>query len=211
MQSPTNYQTLLARINAPLRRWPSKHIITMKTARYTKKDRMLDFYRRFADLGFERHETDTLRRAEMTLSRWAEAECNGEIERDETTGRPFRRYGNYVQANDPRSIHYIADREAGALRRLRAIVFARNARARGVDETITGNPFMAQPDKHDVYAYHQGDPRGCALYIVPASVLPDVTDDDIIRHSGPSAVKSAESRLQWALSCYYTRGLACNY
>lgn len=139
----------------------------MTTARYTKKDRMLDFYRRFADLGFERHETDTLRRAEMTLSRWAERECgdgsNWAIERDEETGKPFNVYHG---EGKPRR-YAIADREKGALRRIDALM-------------------AAHPE---LIAYHQGDPRGCALYVVRKADVPE----------GESVDR------------FYTRGFACNY
>jgi hypothetical protein len=121
-----------------------------------------------------------MRRIEMTLSRWGEAMCNGEIQRDEKTGKPFR--GRYA----------IADREAGALKRLEKIVSARNAR---------------HPESL-VHAYHQTDPRGCTLYVVRVSDLPDTNDDDMRRHSGDWPLKSEATRLQWALECYYTRGLA---
>jgi len=85
----------------------------------------------------------------MTLNRWHELECgdgNGYIERDEKTGKP--RYINcnasYLCANDARRGHVVADREAGALRRLKAIM-------------------LRYPG---LRAYVQGDPRGCALYIL---------------------------------------------
>ena len=52
----------------------------------------------------------------------------------------------------------IADREAGALKRLRRIIDARNAR----------KPFGAE----NLIPYHQGDPRGCALYILSESMIP---------------------------------------
>jgi hypothetical protein len=89
----------------------------------------------------------TLRRAQMTLHRWAEMECGdgrGHIERDEQTGKPFYYNDNarYVQANDPRRVSSIPDREAGALRRV-----AEACKAAGL------------------HYYHQTDPRGCALYV----------------------------------------------
>ena len=41
--------------------------------------------------GFDVDTADALRRIEMTLSRWSERECNGEIERDGDNGdgKPF--------------------------------------------------------------------------------------------------------------------------
>lgn len=86
-------------------------------------------------------EIDTLRRAEMTLRRWAEEECNGTIQRDETSGQAYRHCG-YGNGRGPFLTTKIADREAGALRRIEAI-----CKARGL------------------YYFHQTDPRGCALYV----------------------------------------------
>lgn len=91
-------------------------------------------------------EANTLRRAELTLQRWSELECgdsNGwgscAIERDEQ-GVPYR---VRIPHNGHRTLRTrIADREAGALRRVKAICQA-----------------------HSLHFYHQTDPRGCALYI----------------------------------------------
>jgi hypothetical protein len=55
------------------------------------------------------------------------------------------------RGKDYTSRHPIADREAGALKRLAAIVTARNGRSRRGDR---------------VFPYHQGDCRGASLYIV---------------------------------------------
>ena len=84
----------------------------------------------------------TLRRAELTLHRWAELECGDgndyaswAIERDETTGKPYLcRYPH----NGPMRRYATPDREKGALKRVAA----------------TGLHF-----------YHQTDPRGAALYV----------------------------------------------
>lgn len=97
------------------------------------------------ELSFD--EANTLRRAELTLQRWAELECgdgNGYIERDEGTGIPryFNCRARYLDPHDPRAWHRIADREAGALKRVQAICKA-----------------------HGLAYYHQTDPRGCALYV----------------------------------------------
>jgi len=54
-------------------------------------------------------------------------------------GKPRRYYGQNMDHS-----YSIADREAGALKRLNKIM-------------------AAHPDW---LAYHQGDPRGCALYII---------------------------------------------
>lgn len=90
--------------------------------------------------GLTIEEARTLRRASLTLHRWAEEECNGTIQRvDNGEGYPVRHYG---QGNEPRLTARIPDREAGALRRIAAV-----CKAAGL------------------HYYHQTDPRGCALYV----------------------------------------------
>lgn len=91
-------------------------------------------------------DANTLRRAQITLHRWAELECGDgndyaswAIERDEQTAVPYM--VTYPHAGESRR-RRIADREKGALARI-AEVCKRN-----------GLSF-----------YHQGDPRGCALYV----------------------------------------------
>ncbi|MCP4643084.1 MAG: hypothetical protein GY851_21740 [bacterium] len=87
-----------------------------------------------------------LRRAERTLHGWAEQECgNGNdwaswaIERDEDTGKPYR----CIYPHDgPTRRELIADREAGAIARVRAVCADLG-----------------------VHWYQQTDPRGCALYV----------------------------------------------
>lgn len=95
---------------------------------------------------------DTLRRAEMTLHRWAELECgNGNdyqswsIERDEKTDKPFM--VTYPHTGESRR-HMIADRERGALKRVAAIC-----------------------KELGLYFFHQTDPRGCALYVSKKPLL----------------------------------------
>lgn len=75
----------------------------------------------------------------MTFSGWDEAECNGEIQRDETTGVPFR----YVNPGMSDRRYRCPDREAGAERRLARIM----------------------SEYPNLRAYRQGDPRGASLYI----------------------------------------------
>ena len=131
--------------------------------------------------GFSEAEAEILRRAERTLHRWAELECGDSnafaswaIERDEATGKP---YLITYPHNGPTRQRRIADRETGALRRIKAVVSARNARTRLRKDKIT--------------PYHQGDPRGVALYLVRASDAP----------AGVPAGASIDS--------YYSRGIAC--
>ena len=97
-------------------------------------------------LGISEYDAEILRRASMTLQHWAEQECGGgndyaswAIERDEQTGQPFMaRYPHNGTATRTR----IADRETGALRRVKAVCLA-----------------------NSLFFYHQTDPRGCALYV----------------------------------------------
>ena len=92
-------------------------------------------------------DANTLRKAELTLQRWAELECGDgndyqswAIERDEQTGKPYMVY--YRHDRNEQRREKIADREAGALRRV-ADVCKRN----------------------NLHFFHQTDPRGCALYV----------------------------------------------
>lgn len=106
-------------------------------------------FRRLEALGFSYVEACKLRRIERTLRRWAELCCgngndhaNWAIERDDDgDGKPFM----VTHPHGGESYRKpMADRERGALKRLAAI--------------MKGHA--------DFTAYHQGDPRGCALYIV---------------------------------------------
>lgn len=92
-------------------------------------------------------DASTLRRAELTLHRWAELECGDSndyaswaIERDETTGIPY--YVRWSHDGGPPNRERAPDRERGALRRV-----AVTCERLGLDW------------------YHQTDPRGCALYV----------------------------------------------
>ena len=80
-----------------------------------------------------------LRRISMTLHRWHEHECNGTIQRDDETCKPF-----WYSTATYRRLCAAIDRETGALKRLAAI--------------------MARYP--DLVSYVQGDPRGVALYVL---------------------------------------------
>jgi hypothetical protein len=126
--------------------------------RTTKRQRAARFFEVMAGLGFNADETETLLRAERALQRWSELECGTgddrrsvSVYRDEQTGKPFRRVqfysyaGKWVDRREP-----CRDMEAAALRRVAAIA-----------EAHPGMSF-----------YHQGDPRGCALYLIrPGDVI----------------------------------------
>jgi hypothetical protein len=96
-------------------------------------------------------------RIEQTLQRWFEEECNGTIQRDDQTGKPYRYFNDRQGVPVIRSAAPIPDLERGAIRRAKAIV----------------QPFC--------HVYIQTDPRGCAVYLfrwkdVPASVGPGRID-----------------------------------
>lgn len=114
----------------------------------------MDLYTRLARLGFTMEEADKLRRIEKTLHRWAEHECNGNIQRDEATDKPF--WHNSTGRLVPLPI---ADRERGALRRLEEILLAVNQRLFNAAEMAGENSFKS------LWFYHQTDPRGATLYV----------------------------------------------
>ena len=111
-------------------------------------------------LGFTQGETEQLRRISMTLHRWFEHECNGAIQRegDDGNGRPY--WCNTHTGERTRTP--VADREAGAMKRLNTIIRERDKRAN-------------DPLKPVGY-YVQTDPRGAALYILRPGDVPAGAD-----------------------------------
>ena len=110
-----------------------------------KTDRIRQAIERRFHLWTDRADVNALRRAEMTLHRWAEAECGDgsgwALERDEITGKPYRwLYSERMPL--VRHTYPVPDREAGALKRIARIC-----------ETL------------GLHYFHQTDPRGCALYV----------------------------------------------
>jgi hypothetical protein len=121
------------------------------------------------ELGFTREEAEGLRRISVRLQHWYEKECginNGCIERDDETGRPFWR--NSISGRR----YPVADLERGAERRLKAIIDARNHRARV--ENATGD--VLGPTTTNLHSYLQTDPRGSALYILRPCDVPAGAD-----------------------------------
>lgn len=107
-------------------------------------------------LGFTTIEAEQLRRISMQLRRWHELECgvdNGciEYDNDDDNGPAY-----WLNANTGKR-YKMANRGAGARRRLAAIIAAHNDR----------------PDVAEVRAYIQTDPRGAALYILRPGDVPD--------------------------------------
>lgn len=114
---------------------------------------MHDCIHQLVSLGINHADATALRRISMTLHRWHELECGdangGAIERDETTGKPYWTYDS--GRNGKRSRYPVADREAGAIRRLGKI--------------MANYPTLS--------SYIQGDPRGAALYILRPGDVPE--------------------------------------
>lgn len=103
-------------------------------------------------IGISRADAYQLRRISMTLHRWHELECgteHGYIQRNEANGRPY-----FVSSTGSGYRSPVADREAGAKRRLARILEA--------------YPHLS--------AYVQTDPRGCALYILRPGDVPEGED-----------------------------------
>lgn len=134
-------------------------------------------------LGFTNAECDALIRAQMTLHTWAEHECNGAIQRDEKTGKPY-----WYNTNTGRKLSRTSDREAGAIKRVNKIVADRNARDREPRLTKASVRPLAVCSQQTgaISWFHQTDPRGCSLYIL--------RPDDVPAGQDPS--------------CYYSRGIA---
>ncbi len=121
---------------------------------------------RLEKAGISYEHANALRRISMTLQRWGELECGDgndycswSIERDEVTDKPYM--VTYPHNGKSRR-RPVADREKGALKRLQAIM-----------------------SKHpDLLAYHQTDPRGCAVYLVRKSDVPEGTNIDSVYSRG---------------------------
>jgi hypothetical protein len=116
----------------------------MKT---TAKERA-EVIARLTKLGLEYQDAERLRRCAMALHSWNERECGDgndyaswSIERDETTGKPYLCTYPHQGKSYRRPI---ADREAGALKRIKG--------------TLRAYP--------ELVWYHQGDCRGASLYIL---------------------------------------------
>ena len=97
--------------------------------------------------GISRDDAAKLRRISLTLHSWHEHECNGTIRRDGDNGDGAPAWYN---PNTCKRIGPAYDRERGALKRLAAI--------------MARYPTLA--------SYVQGDPRGCALYILRPEDVP---------------------------------------
>jgi hypothetical protein len=122
--------------------------------------------------GITQDEVDTLLRCQRVLHTWAEHECNGDIERDEVTGKCF-----WMNHDKDRRSTRTPDREAGALKRIAAIL-APHAPKQYTADTCPGRPCGADCDHTSpgLTFYHQGDPRGCCLYLLRPGDVPTGKD-----------------------------------
>jgi len=130
----------------------------------------------------------TLRRAELTLHRWAELECGDgndcaswAIERDES-GKPFR----HVYYHNPRGwqVWCLADESEEMVLATRRVFSVRSdaeayaatvAKSRNPEIRAKNSSKYAVPDREKgalkrvqatgLHFYHQTDPRGAALYV----------------------------------------------
>lgn len=105
-------------------------------------------------LGFTSEQIRKLRRASNTLSHWYEAECNGEISRDQVSEISYR-YNTF----SAKRIRREPDRENGALKTIQEIVGSVPA------TKVSGY-------------YIQTDPRGAALYILRPGDVPEGIEVD---------------------------------
>jgi hypothetical protein len=136
-------------------------------------------------LGFTSEEAEALRRISMTLHRWHEMECNGDVQRCEQTGKVYKHYG---RDTGPFLTVRTADREKGALKRLAKIITNRNARFNlqsedrnykcddGTFDIVTADGEIrlnnVPAHKAVISTFIQTDPRGAALYIIRPGDVP---------------------------------------
>lgn len=105
-------------------------------------------------LGFSGEDVAALRRASNGLQKWFERECNGDVERDEATGKTFAVIGRNTYRGTIRRSP-TRDLESGHRRRIAAIMAA--------------HPTLR--------VYIQSDPRGASLYILRPGDVPAGEDD----------------------------------
>jgi len=118
-----------------------------------ERERIVNLHRRLSEAGFMYDQIEAMRKASKALSRWCERECNGEIERDEESGKPFAVFNGFNSKTIYR--RPVRDLELASRKRLFEIV----------SESVPGWGW-----------YYQTDPRGCAVYLYR---FDDLGDKDI--------------------------------
>lgn len=121
--------------------------------------------------GILQDDVDTLLRCSRALHTWAEHECNGAIQRGDN-GKPA-----WYNTTSGMRIGTTPDRETGALKRIAAIL-APHAPKQYTADTCPGRPCGSECDHKSpgLTFYHQGDPRGCCLYILRPGDVPEGKD-----------------------------------
>lgn len=107
-------------------------------------------FQQLARLGISDWHAACLVRASATLHTWNEHECNGAIQRDDETDLPY-----WYNTHSGKKLGRTPDREKGAIKRAKKIAA-----------------------EYGLTAYIQGDPRGCALYLVRKTDVPPGADID---------------------------------
>lgn len=102
-----------------------------------------------ANLGFSAEAIRQLSRISTTLHHLAERQCNGEGWGPYEPGPNGNYYPRWTDADEARAVKRTAD----LMRKAQEIC----------DFAVEG--------QQNLLAYHQGDPRGCALYIIDRAVL----------------------------------------
>ena len=116
----------------------------MTTYSKLNREQRDDFHQRAAKArevwGMDPNDYRRLALIEPQLHRWYEQECNGEIERDDETGKVFRVFGHNTPDQPIRRLPW-KDMETGAINRAKAIA-----------------------NRYQGWIYINTDPRGCAVY-----------------------------------------------
>ena len=94
-------------------------------------------------LGVNGLDASKLLRASALLRTWYEHECNGVIQRDESSGKTY-----WHSALTGKRLYPTPDRETGTIKRVQQIAA-----------------------KYGLLAYIQSDPRGCSLYLYKPTAL----------------------------------------
>ena len=99
----------------------------------SRREHVTRYHTAMSAAGFTYEEADRIRRDAERLHTWAEHECNGDIERDEETGKTFRTYNH--SGPGPIKRYPCRDTETPATKRIET-----TAAARGYKAMFQGDP-----------------------------------------------------------------------
>jgi ribosomal protein L37E len=159
----------------------------------TKKQRMIAFYQMMERVGFTTSEAETLLKAERALQRWHEMECGTgddrvsvSVERDESycvcTQCGHKAYGVEAETGNCQSCGDCAPvRHIGTGKPFRRVQYMgaggkwidRKEPCRDMEKAARKRVANVLQGKSGLSAYIQGDPRGCALYILREGDVPE--------------------------------------